>query len=128
MSAISIPSKRRLGFRAAKFAVKKPALLRLGARAGSGAAKVGFKLSKPVVKRRARHRAQRIGGAARTIGETLVVYGPQAAYELGLAEPPKEKRTGPRVAAGVVIGAGAMYFLEPGHGREHRQKVAQLVS
>jgi hypothetical protein len=70
----------------------------------------------------------RIGEAMRSAGETLVTYGPQAAQNLGLVEVPKPKRTAPRVAAGVVIGAGAMYFLEPEHGKEHREKVAHLVS
>jgi hypothetical protein len=62
-----------------------------------------------------------------TIGEALAVHAPRAAYDLGLAEPPKSKRTMPRLVAGAVIGASAMYFLEPEHGKEHRDKVAQLV-
>jgi hypothetical protein len=41
---------------------------------------------------------------------------------------PIVKRTAPKVAAGAVLGASAMYFLEPEHGKEHREKVAQLVS
>jgi hypothetical protein len=38
------------------------------------------------------------------------------------------RRAAPPVAAAVVIGAGAVYFLNPAHGEEHRQQVAQLVS
>jgi gas vesicle protein len=32
------------------------------------------------------------------------------------------------VAAGVVLGASAVYFLQPEHGKERRERVAQLVS
>ncbi|HET8976957.1 MAG TPA: hypothetical protein VFN87_02300 [Solirubrobacteraceae bacterium] len=85
--------------------------------------KAGFKVAKAAAKR-----PQQIVRASRILGETLAVTAPRAAYELGLAEPSKPKRTGPGVAAGIVIGAGAMYFLEPEHGSEHREKVAQLVS
>ncbi|HLY51215.1 MAG TPA: hypothetical protein VKR21_18630 [Solirubrobacteraceae bacterium] len=55
------------------------------------------------------------------------MHAPRAAYDLGLAEPPKPKRTAPRLVAGVVIAASAVYFLEPEHGKEHREKVTQLV-
>ncbi|MHB1538615.1 MAG: hypothetical protein ACYCUM_08670 [Solirubrobacteraceae bacterium] len=71
---------------------------------------------------------QQLERASRALGEALAVSAPKAAYELGLAEPAKPKRTVPRVAAGVVLGAGAVYFLQPEHGREHRHEVAELVS
>jgi gas vesicle protein len=32
------------------------------------------------------------------------------------------------VAAGVVIGASAVYFLEPENGREHRERLVKLVA
>jgi hypothetical protein len=84
--------------------------------------KAGLKAAKAVAKR-----PQLLADAAHTIGDVLAVQGPQAAYELGLADPPKPKRTVPRVVAGILIGAGAVYFLEPEHGAEHRRKVAQIV-
>lgn len=126
--------KGALGLKAAKAGARHPNVLTTGAQAVAPIGKVTLKASKPLLKRRARHRAERmgetaerLGDAARRVGEALVRYGPEAAYELGLAEPPRPKRTAPRVAAGIVIGAGAMYLLEPEHGREHRQKLAQLV-
>jgi hypothetical protein len=128
MAAISTATKGKLGAKAGKTALKNPAILRIGAQAARPVGKLSLKVGKPFAKLSAREQAERIGSAARTIGETIAVYGPEAAYELGLAERPKPKRTAPRVAAGVVIGASAVYFLEPEHGREHREKVAQLVS
>lgn len=56
----------------------------------------------------------------------MAVHATRAAYELGLAKPPK--RTTPRVVAGIVIGASAVYFLEPESGPKHRKKVVKLVS
>ena len=65
------------------------------------------------MKRRTRRKAERLGDL---LGTTLATYGPQAAQQLGLAEPPKKKRTAPRVALGIVIGATAVYFFEPERG------------
>jgi hypothetical protein len=67
--------------------------------------------------------------AARSVATTLAVYGPEVARELGLVEieTPKHQRTAPRVALGVVIGAGAVYLLEPGQGRQRRQQLMGLV-
>jgi hypothetical protein len=123
MSVLSSTTKARVGVKAAKGVVKHPGVVRVGAKASMPAARVGASLAK----RRARRRVSRIGEAMRDAGETLVTYGPQAARNLGLVEAPKPKRTAPRLAAGVVIGAGAMYLLDPEHGKEHREKVAHLV-
>lgn len=139
MAILSTTSKAKVGAKAAKVAVKNPSLVRrggqaaapvgkFGLKASKPVGKLGFKAAKPVLKRRVRGRAERVAETARTAAEMLVIYGPPAAYELGLAEPPKPKRSAPRVAVGIFIGASAMYFLEPEHGREHREKVTQLVS
>jgi hypothetical protein len=141
MAVISTTTKGKAGVKGAKALAKRPQLLANGAKAAvpagrfalkarKPALKVGkpaLKAGKPVLKRKARKRADQIEDAARRFGEALAVYGPQAAYELGLAEPPKPKRTAPRVVAGIVIGASAMYFLEPGQGSERRKKVVELV-
>jgi hypothetical protein len=124
MAVLSTPSKGKLGVKAAKTAVKHPA--RTG-KALKPAAKIGIRVSKPLVKRRARNRARGAGEAARTVGETLRTYGVPAAYQLGLIELPKQKRTAPRVAVGVLLGAVAVYFLDPQQGSERRQKVAQMM-
>jgi hypothetical protein len=135
MSVISAVTKGKAGARMAKVIARSPGALAKGARfawpvakAAVPVRKAGLKASKPLRKRRARRRVEKVNDLARQAAEVLTVYAPRTAYELGLAEPPKSKRTAPRVAAGVVIGASAVYFLEPEHGREHREKVAQLVS
>ena len=116
--AVAPAAKARLAIKAAKPAAK----------IATPAAKVGVRYRQAVAKRRTRQRAQRTGETARMVGEVLLVKAPDAAQELGLIQRPAPKRTIPRVAVGVLIGAGAMYLLEPGsHGKEHRKKVAALV-
>jgi len=127
MSLISTRTKGRAGIKAAKIAAKRPQLLLAGTKVAVPATKAGLKASKPLLKRRARQRVEQLDRVSRSLGEALAVHAPRAAYELGLADPPKRKRTAPRVVAGIVIGASAMYFLEPEHGKEHREKVAQVV-
>lgn len=128
MAVLSATTKGILAGKATKGVAKRPGLRGAGARAAAPAGKLGLRVGKPVAKHQARQRIERIGEAARSFGEALATYGPQAAEEFGLVEPPKPKRTAPRVAAGIVIGAGAVYFLEPEHGREHREKVLRLVA
>ncbi len=128
MSVISKRTKGKAGIIAARTVARRPQVLLAGSKIAIPAGRAGLKIAQPLLKRRARQRVEQLNRASRTLGEALTVHGPRTAYELGLAEPPKPKRTAPRVAAGVVIGAGAMYFMEPGHGKEHREKVAQLVS
>jgi hypothetical protein len=144
MAVLSTTTKA--GAKAAKTAAKRPRMVwstgkfwvkatkpaaKIGAKATKPAAKVAVKAGKPMAKRRARRRgdqmidvARMLGDRARLAGEVLVVYGPMVAYELGLAERPTPKRTAPRVMAGIVIGATAVYFLDA----EHREKVGGLVS
>lgn len=76
----------------------------------------GFKLGKPVVKRKARQRVEPALVVVRTVGPLVAEYGPPLAEQFGLIERPKEKRTAPRVLVGVVIGAGAMYVLSQRSG------------
>lgn len=131
MSVISNKTKAKAGLKATKTAAKHPRLTaRLtakGTKLAMPVGKVGMKAGKPFAKRRIRQRAEQLDRASHTLGQALAVYAPQVAYELGLAQPPRPKRMAPRILVGVVIGASAMYFLEPGHGAEHREKVAQLV-
>jgi len=112
MSVISTKTKGKTGLKAATTALKHPQALLAGTKMAKPASKAGWKASKPVLKRKARRSVEQLDRASRTLGETLAVRAPQAAYELGLAEPPKPKRTVPRVAIGVAIGAVAMYFIE----------------
>lgn len=143
MAIISKGAKGAAGVKAVKGVAKNPGVLTKGAKGAVGVkaakavaknpgiVKFGAKAATPVAKRKARkgvNRVERFGDAAAAFGRELVEYGPQAAQELGLVELPKPKRTAPRLAAGVVLGAGAVYFLEPENGREHREKVLKLVA
>jgi hypothetical protein len=111
MAVVSKKTKGRLGIKAAKGAAKRPGIV--------------MALGKPLARRATRKKLEQVGEA---VGTVLAVYGPQAAEQLGLVESPKQKRTAPRVAAGIAIGAGAVYFFEPRHGAEHRRQVLKLVS
>ena len=126
MTVLSTTTKSKAGAKAAKAIATRPRLLMAGAKATGPAAKLGLRASKPYANHLARRGADQLVEASRARGAALGVYATRAVYELGLAKPPK--RTTPRVAAGMVIGAGAMYFLEPENGRKHRKKVAKLVS
>ncbi|HZU59663.1 MAG TPA: hypothetical protein VE983_01790 [Solirubrobacteraceae bacterium] len=72
---------------------------------GAKAARPEAKLAKPL--------AQRWGDAARQLG--LVV------------EQPPKKRTAPRVAIGILIGAGGAYLLDPERGAERRHRLSKLL-
>jgi hypothetical protein len=128
MAILKKTTKGVLAAKAAKGVAERPALIRAGAQAVAPVARLGVKATKPRVKRKTRRRAKELGDSIRTLGTALATYGPPAAQELGLVEPPKQKRTAPRVAAGMAVGAGAMYLLEPEHGAEHRKKLMSLVA
>ena len=143
MAILTNGTKSTLAGKTAKGLVKYPAARRATVKAARPSAKLVFKVGKPVVKRRAKQQLERIGEAAERFGEivtavgtvatevgtVLATYGPDAARQLGLLEPPpRPKRTAPRVAVGVVIGGVAVYFLDPDLGPERRKRVAALVS
>jgi hypothetical protein len=129
MAVLSNSTKGKVGLKAAGAAIKNPAATRFVAKASAPAAKGGLRLGKTVGKRKANRRLEDVGKTARTVGQTIATYGPEAAQLLGWVEPPKPKRTAPRVLVGVVIGAAAMYLLEPSDaGKERRSKARALVS
>src|SRR5579875_2444509 len=145
MAVLSRRTKGRLAIKAAGGAAKRPGVVAALGRTGVGVGKVGarsapplaratLRVGRPIVKRRARRRlsaaadtAGAVAAFVETAGEILAAYGPPAAQALGLCEPPRQRRTAPRVALGVLIGAGAMYLLEPGQGAEHRRQLLRLV-
>jgi hypothetical protein len=129
MAVLSNSTKGKVGLKAAGAAIKNPNATRLVAKASAPAAKGGMRFGKAIAKRKANRRIEDVGRTARTVGETIAIYGPEAAQFFGWVEPPKRKRTAPRVLVGVVIGATAMYMLEPsGAGKERRAKARSLVS
>lgn len=126
---VSTSTKTKLGAKGVKVLAKNPRLLRMA----PPVAGAGWKLAKPIAKRRARKRAQRFGETAREIAVTVATYAPELARATGVVTPPKRKRLAPHVGArvsigtGAVLGAAAVYFLEPGHGREHRRRLRRFV-
>jgi hypothetical protein len=128
-------SKTAVASKAAFGLAKKPTARRATAKAARPSAKVAFMIAKPIVLRRIRQSTAQIVDAAATVAEAAVMtavvlatYGPDAAVELGLVEPPpKPKPAAPRVIAGVVIGASAVYFLDPAHGQKRRDRIAGLM-
>jgi hypothetical protein len=117
MAWVSTTTKGKVGVKAVKGLAIRPEL-----------AKLTFRASKPLLKRRARQRAEQLADAARTLATVLAIYGPLVGQELGLVEAPKPRRRALSVATGVVIGASAVYFLEPQHGRERREQLRRRVS
>lgn len=115
------PSKTTAAKMSAKGAaamVRHPTLRRATVKATKPPAKVGWRVGKVVVKRKARAqtgkaRAQagRVGAAGKTAVALLLVYGPMAAEVFGLVEPRKPRRRAPAFAGGAIIGAGAAYAL-----------------
>jgi hypothetical protein len=90
---------------------RHPTLRRATVRAATPPAKIGWRVGKVVAKRKVRAQAERVGAAAKTVGALMAVYGPMAVEVFGLVEAPKPRRRVPVFAAGVAIGAGAVYVL-----------------
>jgi hypothetical protein len=129
MAVLSNSTKGKASLKAAGAAIKNPAATRLVAKASAPAAKGGLRLVKRAAKRKASQRIEDVAKTARTLGETIAIYGPEAAQLFGWVEPPKPKRTAPRVLVGVIIGAAAMFMLEPSAaGKERRAKARDFVS
>ncbi len=129
-------TKAKAAGKTVKGLAKYPIARQATVKAARPTTKLAFKVAKPIAKRKATQKMAPIAEAAQRVGEVaglayavIATYGPDAARELGLIEPPpKPKRTLPRVVIGVVIGGTAVYFLDPDSGDERRKKVAGLVS
>lgn len=122
-------TKAKIGAKTAKAMAEHPTLRKAGVAVVPPAAKAGFRIGRRQARRRAHEHAERLQGIARTAGGTLATYAPTAAEALGLTEPPKPKsKTGPALGVGAVLGAGAMYFLEPRLGPARRARVQRLIA
>jgi len=100
-----------MGAKGAVTMARHPTLRRATVRAATPPTKLGWRVGRVVVRRKARAKAERLGAAGRTAASFAVIYGPMAAEVFGLVEAPKPKRRAPAFAAGVVIGAGLFYAL-----------------
>jgi hypothetical protein len=119
MSVLSTKTKARIGVKTTKQAAKHPKLALRGARG-----------TKPVVRaavnlraHQARDQAAAVVDAVRSVGQTVFDAGRQAAK----AQAPR-KRTAPRVVVGIVVGAGAMYVLDPASGDQRRRSLIGLIA
>ena len=115
------PSKTaalRISGKGAVAMVRHPTLRRATVRVGTPPAKLGWRVGKVVVRRKARAQVERVSAAGRTAGSLVVVYGPMAAEVFGLVEPPKPKRRARVFAVGVLIGAGVVYALNRGSDQD----------
>jgi hypothetical protein len=122
-------TKTKLGAKAVKQVAGKPGLLRIV----PPAAGFGWKVAKPLAKRRARKRAEHVGEAVRAAAVTVSTYTPKVVRTVeSLTAPPKRRPVSPALVgvplgAGVLVGGAAVYLLEPQVGREHRRQLRRLV-
>jgi hypothetical protein len=108
---LSSTAKVRVGAKGAVARARHPTLRRASVRAAKPSAKLGWRIGKVVVRRKARAHIGRLGATGRDVAVFAVIYGPMAAEVFGLVEAPKPKRRAPAFAAGVLTGAGAVYVL-----------------
>jgi hypothetical protein len=109
--------------------VDDPAIRHAALEATPPVAKLGLNVGRRFAQRRAQRRIEQLSDALNALGALAAAYGPIVARQLGLIEePPKAKHTAPLVAGGALVGACAVYFLEPGSGRRHRQQIQALIS
>jgi hypothetical protein len=109
-----MPSKTatvRVGVKGALMMARHPSVRRATVRAAKPPAKVGRRVGKIVVRRKARTQLEQLAANGRTLGSFAVIYGPMAAEVFGLVQAPKPERRAPAFAAGVAVGAGAMYVV-----------------
>jgi hypothetical protein len=104
-------AKARMAAQSGRTMARHPTLRRATVRAAKPPAKLGWRVGIVVVRRKARARFERLGATGRTVASLALIYGPMTAEVFGLLEAPKPKRRTPAFAAGVMTGAGAMYFL-----------------
>ena len=111
--------KTGLGVEAAKGLIADPAIRSAAAEAAPPVARLSLNVGKRFARRRTRRQLEQIGDTINTLATLLATYGPLLGQQLGAVEPPRQKRTAPRVASGVVIGATAMYVLRPKLPQSH---------
>jgi hypothetical protein len=121
-------TKAKIGGTTAKALADHPVLRKATTTVVAPSAKAGLRLGRRRARKRALAQAERLGEVARTAGDALTTYGPQAAEALGLIEPPKPPRRGPGFAAGALAGGALVLFLEPSGGSARRARVAALVA
>jgi len=102
----------RIGAKGAVALARHPTLRRATVGAAKPPAKLGWRVGKVVIRRKARAQVERLGATGRTVASFAVIYGPMAAEVFGLVEAPTPKRRARAFVAGVMTGAGAQYVLD----------------
>ncbi len=123
MSVLSTKTKARIGVKTAKQAAQHPKLALRGARGAQPVVRGVVK----VRTRQARRQAAAALDTGRSVGQSVFEAGRQAALDAAQAQLPR-KRTAPRVAVGIVVGATAMYFLDPTSGDKRRRRALGLIT
>jgi hypothetical protein len=104
-------AKARVGVKGGLTMARHPTVRRATLRTTKPPAKVGWRVGTVVVSRRARTQREQLAANGRTLASFAIIYGPMAAEVFGLVQAPKPTRRVPAFAAGVLVGAGAMYVL-----------------
>jgi hypothetical protein len=138
---LSRKSKAKAGLTTARAIIDDPAIRSAAANAAQPVARLSFGITKRVARRRARRRLDRLDAVVHHLAETVSAttdlvqtYGPSVVESLGslglveVRQPRQRRASTPKVVGGVLLGAGAMFLLEPVHGREHRRQLQRLVA
>jgi hypothetical protein len=109
--------------------VEDPSIRQAAVEAAPPVARLSLNVGKRFAKQRAQRRMEQVNDAVNALAALVTAYGPILARQLGIVEEPQPaRRTAPLVAGGALVGAGAVYFLEPGAGRRHREQVQHLIA
>jgi hypothetical protein len=126
MSVLSTTTRTRVGVKTAKQAAKHPKLAVRGARTVAPVVRGRVKLATRLRGRQVQRQTATILATGRQIGQAAFALGRQAAQNAAEKQVHR-KRTVPRVAVGIAIGAAGMYFLDPASGEERRRGVSGLI-
>jgi hypothetical protein len=121
-------SKPGLGSTAALGLVGDRAIRSAAVEAAPPLAKLGLNVGRRFAKRRAARRLDQISDTVSTVANLVAAYAPILIGQLGVVPEPKRRSATPLVATGALVGAGAVYFLEPGQGRARRAQLQRLIS
>jgi hypothetical protein len=138
---LSRKSKAKAGITTARAIIEDPTIRSAAADVAQPVARLSLGITKRVARRRARRRIDRLDAVVHHLAETISAttelvqtYGPSVVESLGslglveVRQPTQRRSTTPKLVGGALIGAGAMFLLEPVHGREHRRQLQRLVA
>lgn len=105
-----------------------PKIRRSALEAAPPLAKLSWMIGRRAARRRARQRWEQVIPTIERTANLVTTLAPQVLVELGLIEPPRQRRELiAKVSGGLLVGAAAFYLLEPTHGPEHRRHLQRLI-